>query len=373
MPGSSEPTVVRSETRAPRLGLTLMLLAALAGCVPLAAAVTLWSVRAEPGTVPHPALWPAALGLAVLVPIVLLALFLGRRLSRDIGAVRGGLDTLASSGASDGIETRTAATREVSEAFNRAARSWAVSREETSRAVTETTRLNSVITAGMKEPLREIRVGADRLRRHMPGRSALNVVESMLREAERMEATLRRVMLYARPPRLRQEVIGVNAAVDVCVRAMQPFAARTGQSLTFDPDPNVDRSRVDPDLFHQMLVSLVVNALEASGPGGQVSLRTQALGDQVLVAVRDDGPGLPLEELDAIFQPFYTSKKHSAGLGLAIARRIAEAHHGSITAMNVHPHGLEVGVRLGVVVPPISTGWRRTLSGRTRPTSPWTS
>ncbi len=374
MHGASKPAAVGSGSRRPRLGLRLTLLTAAAGCAPLAALLaTSHSRSGAGGMAPGSILQIAAIGLALLVPLVLVAMVMGRRLSHDMRALRGGLEALAGQGASARIQGRSSATREVTEAFNRMVRRWADSREETTRSLDEATRLNAAMASGMREPLRGIRVDADRLRRDLPARPARRAVESMLRGAGTMEATLRRVMLYASPPRPRPQVVAINEAVEICVRAMEPAADRAGKTLTFDPDPNADRAKIDPDQFHQTIVALVLNALEATGPRGRVTLRTQALGDQVLVAVRDDGPGVPLEELEAIFRPFYTTKKDSPGLGLAFSRKFAEAHRGSIIAMNVHPSGLEVGVRLPVVAPPISSGWRRTLSGSSGPTSPRSS
>jgi len=65
-----------------------------------------------------------------------------------------------------------------------------------------------------------------------------------------------------------------------------------------------------------------------------------------LVAVRDDGPGVPAADLERIFEPFFTTKPLAAGLGLTLCRRIASAHGGTISATNVVPRGLEVGVRV---------------------------
>lgn len=158
---------------------------------------------------------------------------------------------------------------------------------------------------------------------------------------------LRRLMALAGEQREHRPVpVSVNAAVDVCVRAMGQAGRHEAAGLSFDPDPNAGGALLDPDAFHLMLVCLIDSAREASGPGGQVEVRTQSMGDEVLVAVRDDGPGLAGSDLERIFEPFSGIRPGSSGLGLAVCRRIAAAHGGELTAVNIHPHGLETAARI---------------------------
>jgi signal transduction histidine kinase len=168
---------------------------------------------------------------------------------------------------------------------------------------------------------------------------------------------LKRFLLFARPARPRRRRVHINSAIEVVIRALQDAPGANGSaSLSFDPDPNVDRVPVDPDMLHRALVNLVRNAREAAGAGGQIEVRTQSLGDKVLVAVRDDGPGVPRELLERIFQPFYTTRPGAMGLGLSICRQIAEAHGGSIFAVNILPRGLELGLELPLSRLPLLPG-----------------
>jgi signal transduction histidine kinase len=87
---------------------------------------------------------------------------------------------------------------------------------------------------------------------------------------------------------------------------------------------------VDPDLIAQLLLDLVTNAGEAVAPGGRVELRARAEPGAVVLAVADDGPGVPEPERARVFEPFYTTKAKGTGLGLAMAERIAKAHGGTL-------------------------------------------
>jgi signal transduction histidine kinase len=160
-------------------------------------------------------------------------------------------------------------------------------------------------------------------------------------------AAVSRFLLYALPVQPRTAPLPLNDVVAVCVDAMLPTAGRRPAArVVFDPAPDAGHCALDPDLFHQVLLNLILNARDAAGASGLVSVRTQRIDDSVLLAVRDDGPGVPPAEMDAIFEPFRSAKPRALGIGLATCRLIVEAHGGTIDAMNILPRGLEVAIRL---------------------------
>ncbi len=111
------------------------------------------------------------------------------------------------------------------------------------------------------------------------------------------------------------------------------------------------------ELLHSAVENVVRNAVRHTAPGTtvEVSVRQQDAGDWVCVSVRDRGAGVPADELDSIFRPFVQGsnnggRSHGAGLGLAIARRIVEAHGGTIGAANAEGGGLRVDILLPLAV-----------------------
>jgi len=98
----------------------------------------------------------------------------------------------------------------------------------------------------------------------------------------------------------------------------------------------------DPVLLQQVLVNLMMNAMDAVAemPSTQrrVTIRSEVRSADVLVSVRDNGPGLAAETLGTLFTPFQTTKPHGLGIGLTIARSIVDAHGGTLEARN-HPEG----------------------------------
>ncbi len=178
--------------------------------------------------------------------------------------------------------------------------------------------------------------------------------------------SIRRFLLYAMPRAARPVPVEINEAIGVCIEAIRAESTRRrGPTLIFDPAPDAGRCAIDPDLLHQVILNLILNARDAAGPSGFVSVRTQRLDDEILVAVRDSGPGVPPSEIGGLFhRPFVTAKPRALGIGLATCRRIVADHGGTISAINVLPHGLEVGVKFRPPANASRAGAERPESGR---------
>jgi signal transduction histidine kinase len=136
--------------------------------------------------------------------------------------------------------------------------------------------------------------------------------------------------------------------------AYLPVAESRGVALSVEGD-DLPPILVDPDRLLQVLGNLVNNALRHTGDGGRIDLSAARSNGQVLLRVRDTGPGIPDEDLPHIFDRFYRGDKArtsngASGLGLAIARSLVEAHGGRIIAENVPGGGAQFTVSL-----PLST------------------
>ena len=113
--------------------------------------------------------------------------------------------------------------------------------------------------------------------------------------------------------------------------------------VEFAPLPDVP---VDADLIVRAFTNIALNAIEALHNGGRLEVVTRLEGDNAVVVFRDNGRGIPQENLNRIFDLFFSTKKDGTGLGLPIALRIVEAHHGHIRVDSTPDVGTAVSVFL---------------------------
>ncbi len=161
-----------------------------------------------------------------------------------------------------------------------------------------------------------------------PQRSAL--LRDMGREIDRMARTLGEILAFGRPrPPQRSEV-----RVWEIAQRLRSLVATEGDArqvdFTVQGDPNV-HAVADPDHLHQILMNLVLNALQATPPGGLVTLRIHRDGEAVEAEVRDTGAGIAEDRMREVFEPFYTTKPSGTGLGLSISRLLAELNGGTLS------------------------------------------
>jgi len=112
-----------------------------------------------------------------------------------------------------------------------------------------------------------------------------------------------------------------------------------GHKIVLDVEPGLPLLRIDPVLFEQVLFNLIDNAAKYAHPGTTITLRARRESGTVRIMVMDEGPGLPDEDREKVFDKFYRgragdSQRAGTGLGLAIARGFMEAMGGAITAAN---------------------------------------
>ena len=129
----------------------------------------------------------------------------------------------------------------------------------------------------------------------------------------------------------------MNGVVQETVRLLQPEIENRGLTLQTLLARSLPALLIDPAQLKQALVNLVKNAIQAMTKGGTLILQTGQGGDGVWVSVSDTGTGIPQEQINRIFEPFYTTKKKGTGLGLMIVQRIVRDHGGRIE-LESSPH-----------------------------------
>jgi two-component system sensor histidine kinase HydH len=153
------------------------------------------------------------------------------------------------------------------------------------------------------------------------------------RELERLNGLLYQFLEFAQPrPLVHRRTDIQQLANDVCNLVAE--MAYTKKIAVVRPETEIALPKVDidPDQIKEVILNLVMNACEAMPEGGKVELFLEKKLDQIILGVRDQGIGIAQEDLQRIFDPFYTTKNDGTGLGLSIAQRIMEQHGGRIEA-----------------------------------------
>jgi signal transduction histidine kinase len=170
-------------------------------------------------------------------------------------------------------------------------------------------------------------------------------MQRVYREADRAAKIVRNLLVFAGSRRLKKRRTSVNALLSR-VLALRARAHRdAGIEIVRNHSDNLPRVKGDPLLLHQALLNIILNAEDAIGSGGG-RIESQSMVDHrhvppdVVIQVRDSGPGIPAHVMTRLFEPFYTTKEvgKGTGLGLAITYGIIQDHGGHVVASN-HPDG----------------------------------
>jgi two-component system, NtrC family, sensor histidine kinase HydH len=151
----------------------------------------------------------------------------------------------------------------------------------------------------------------------------------IVNEADTLGGVVTNFLDFARPHALRKEPSRVEELLCRVIEVL-PMASFPGAQVLCDFPPHLPLVALDRKLLEQVFRNLLINALEASGPGQTVCVRVWAEELRVAVEIRDSGPGIDEVTQKKIFDPFFTTKSDGTGLGLSIAHRIVESHGGKI-------------------------------------------
>jgi len=174
-------------------------------------------------------------------------------------------------------------------------------------------------------------------------------------EIDRLNRTIQTFLDYARPPRLHRQPVELAGVVGDLARLTAHRLQRQHVELEQDIDAQLPSIEADPDQLRQVLLNLILNALDAQPEGGRIRIGAtpatlpDSSAEAVQIVVSDDGPGVPDDLRPRIFDPFISSREAGTGLGLSICRRIVEQHHGTIRLAEPSPgHGAAFVILLPV-------------------------
>lgn len=218
------------------------------------------------------------------------------------------------------------------------------------RALAVVGQMTAQIAHEIKNPLGSIRFAADLLKRNSSiseqDEQTLDVIN---RSVAHLTDIVSELSEFARPKGLNQTSLNINELLG----SLDPMLADrlNSKQLVIEKDFAADlpSGHYDATELRKLFLNLIINAIDATEPGGRIKLSTSLNGEGMLnIAVADNGSGMDKETLRRLFEPFYTTKDRGTGLGMAIAKKIAELHLGDIIVASQKGAGTTVTVRLPI-------------------------
>jgi PAS domain S-box-containing protein len=192
-----------------------------------------------------------------------------------------------------------------------------------------------------------------------PGHPEREDLEIVMAQTERIARMIRELLVFSRPQPMRMEPLSPEAELRRAVSLLKGKLEKSGITVEIHADPDLARVSADANQLQQVFLNLLINACDALAmQAGEKRLVVIAMAqrdaetarNEIVVSFEDNGPGLPPEIADRVFEPFVTSKEagKGTGLGLAVCRRIMDQHGGRIDASTVPGGGTVFHVRFPV-------------------------
>jgi signal transduction histidine kinase len=187
----------------------------------------------------------------------------------------------------------------------------------------------------IRNPLNSVSMGLQRLkgefRPTQDEEEYSRFIELMRGEVQRLNSIVEEFLSLARPLEIKPEPVRIDELLKEMAVLVESDAKSKKVEIKVVVPPELPAAWVDRNYFKQALLNLILNGMQSMPHGGLLTLEAKVAHGKMVVIVADTGDGIPKDILPRIFEPYFTTKTKGAGLGLSIARRIVEAHGGTLT------------------------------------------
>ena len=298
---------------------------------------------------------PAAIAaLAAVAGASLIALLLAQVLLRPIHVIRSGITRLGRGEFGVMVDLpKDDEFAELGQFFNTvSARMSTDSTQDVIRKLTALSRLSAGIAHEVKNPINATVIHLELLKQQLASpssdRAAVNehlaVIAAQMR---RLDEVVQGFLKFIRPEDLKLQATPVAVLVDAIQPIVAAEAERSGVQLTVDIPRGLPDIRVDPGMMQQALLNLAINACQAMPNGGRLRIGAAvASGRRVAITCEDTGVGIAPENLDKIFNLYFTTKEGGSGIGLSLVYRMVQLHDGELEVQSTPGHGATFRVLL---------------------------
>jgi two-component system nitrogen regulation sensor histidine kinase GlnL len=217
------------------------------------------------------------------------------------------------------------------------------------RALTAIGQMTAQVAHEIKNPLGSIRFAAEMLKQRLAedGEKCLEIVDVIERSVCHLANIVNELSEFSRPKQLDRTKINLNNLLDDLLPMVADRLKAKEIRVEKRYAANLPSGNYDPAELRKLFLNLIINAIDASKPGGLIELRTAVNGaNRLVVEIVDYGVGMDENTRARLFEPFYTTKERGTGLGMAIAKKITELHQGDLKVVSEPGKGSTITVEL---------------------------
>ena len=186
----------------------------------------------------------------------------------------------------------------------------------------------------IRNPLMIIGGFSNQIKTKLDDERELHKIDMVLEEVQRLERLVANLGDFTKEYRLLKRPADINSVIKDVIKIMTGVCSLEKYSFKKMLSKEVSEIHCDPDKLKQVFINIISNGLEAMHDGGSITISTEKIPKGVEIRIHDEGVGIPNEDLQHIFEPFYTTREQGSGLGLSISYKLIEAHNGDIWAIS---------------------------------------
>ena len=215
-------------------------------------------------------------------------------------------------------------------------------------------RMSSEISHEIKNPLSSISLNTelliDELKRYtnVDTKEAHALINSIMSEVDRLSGIADEYLQFVKQPSLKYKRCDVNDLIESLIKFLEKEALHKKISFIKALEEKLPKALIDEKQFRQAMLNIFRNSFDAMSNGGEISISTKGLANEIEIIVKDTGVGIPKEHIRRIFDPFFSTKDVGTGLGLSIARDIIEQHNGMVSCESEKGRGTIFTIRIPV-------------------------
>ncbi len=223
----------------------------------------------------------------------------------------------------------------------------AIEEQERLCRLAATGELAATLAHEIKNPLNSIGGAATYIHKNTEGSLIREFVDIISSEVKRINKLTTTLLNFAKPVKPEPDLCDINNLIHESVSLLGQECTEQNLSMSTELQEGLAPVYCDNNQIKQIILNLVINAIDAIDENGGVVIKTKQEDDKVLIIVQDSGKGISTENLKKIFNPFFTTKTRGSGLGLSISKKIAREHGGDLSVTSIEGKGSTFTLHLG--------------------------